>query len=62
MSITGRGASILTPLGRDLVATEARQGKRSVGAPIAPQLQWVNDPGWAGEMAGGCDVPVTMDQ
>jgi len=32
----------------------AARGSGSVGAPIAPPLQWVNDPGWAGEMAGGC--------
>jgi len=32
----------------------ALRGSGSVGAPIAPPLQWVNDPGWAGEMAGGC--------
>jgi len=30
----------------------AARGTGSVGAPIAPQLQWVNDPGWAGETAG----------
>src|SRR5207244_1402566 len=34
--------SIRTPLDRDLAATEAdATGQGSVGAPIAPQLQWV---------------------
>jgi len=47
-----------------MFAFATRIGKRHVssgteekghsGAPIAPQMQWVNDPGWA-ELAGGCN-------
>jgi len=44
-----RYQQVRVALSRDPLAA---RGTGSVGAPIAPQLQWVNDPGWAGEMAG----------